>query len=147
MRVRGTDGALEPSGYQPPAARKDAAMAATPEDNRRTTDPESTPHRRAEDRESGTPVTESGKLTAREIFQKMRRPMIGLGMIGAAVPMVNATNAADQSKSDASTPALQSAGLAPTTGAGADTEEKIAAQIATTREDQEREEHITTAME
>ena len=65
-------------------------MAASSDENRPNTEPPAEPRRRAEDRSA--PSTEPGKLTAREIFQKMRRPMIGLGMIGAAVPMVNATS-------------------------------------------------------
>ena len=99
------------------------------------------PRRREEDR--ATQKEERGRLTAREIFQRMRKPMIGLGMVGAAVPMVNATNAAEQEKEAA---AMQAAGLARTTQAG-DTEEQLAEQIGQTQAEQERERHVADAVE
>lgn len=100
--------------------------------------------RREEDRRAQTATVEEepGRLTPREIFQRMRRPLIGLGMIGAAVPMVNATNEAGQPRDaeQAPQPDAQAAGHT------SDTEDRLAEQIAMSREEQEREEHVTAAV-
>jgi membrane-bound lytic murein transglycosylase MltF len=100
--------------------------------------------RRAEDR-APSASSEPGKLTAREIFQKMRRPMIGLGMIGAAVPMVNASNAAEADEAESH--ATSDTGLQNATVAGGDTEEHIASKIAMTVEEQEREANVSAAVD
>jgi soluble lytic murein transglycosylase-like protein len=117
-------------------------MAASSDDNRPKTDPE--PRRRADDSVATAP--EPGKLTAREIFQKMRRPMIGLGMIGAAVPMVNASSADPNAQPPEEAEAQPGTHIQTAAVTGADTEEHIATQIATTRADQAREQNVTEAM-
>ena len=119
-------------------------MAAPSDNTPKNPDP-SEPRRRVEDRASNTTATEPGKLTAREIFQKMRRPMIGLGMIGAAVPMVNAGNAAEKTEPQAHETTNADPLGQPTTGT--DTEEHIASKIALTVEEQEREDNIASAMD
>ena len=118
---------------------------AAPSDNKSTNPEPAQPHRRAEDRSAPATDNTPGKLTAREIFQKMRRPMIGLGMIGAAVPMVNASNAAE--KQEPQTHAATNADPLGHAATGTDTEEHIASKIALTVEEQEREDNIVAAMD
>jgi soluble lytic murein transglycosylase-like protein len=118
---------------------------AAPSDNKSTKPEPTEPRRRSEDRTGTATDNTPGKLTSREIFQKMRRPMIGLGMIGAAVPMVNASNAAE--KAEPQTHAATNADPLGQAATGTDTEENIASKIALTVEEQEREDNIVAAMD
>ena len=78
----------------------------------------------------------------RTLFQRFRRPIIGLGLAGTAIPMVNATT--PQNEEPADVPATDP-NIA--TGNVADTEEQLAGRIAETREETERAQHIDEAVQ
>jgi soluble lytic murein transglycosylase-like protein len=83
------------------------------------------------------------------VFARYRQPIIGLGLAGAALPLVNAGNTAEQKPEDASSPAAPDVASADAAAraAGHDTEERLAARIADSRATDERTTQIRAAME
>ncbi|HUF51932.1 MAG TPA: lytic transglycosylase domain-containing protein [Longimicrobiales bacterium] len=114
-------------------------MAAPRPNDRRIPPPPPPPQERRENEGKEDP----GRRSARQIFQRIRQPMIGLGMAGAAIPMVNASNVADRAKATNET---EQAGMNLHAGADSDTEDRLAEQIAATQEQQEREQHVAAAV-
>ncbi|HEX6307358.1 MAG TPA: lytic transglycosylase domain-containing protein [Longimicrobiales bacterium] len=100
-----------------------------------------TPQRRREDDNAAAATAEPEDSPWRSRLRRFRQPLIGLGLAGMALPMVQATTSetepADNGEAD---PEAARA-------AGADTEEHLAGRIAQTREQQERMRHIETAVE
>jgi soluble lytic murein transglycosylase-like protein len=130
-------------------------MAAREERNRRTgdvadsgrTDGAGTQtERRASDRRAGDRRRGEDRR-GRNLLQKYRQPLIGLGLAGMALPLVRATSAQDeagkQSPSADDQPADETAAMA----GAEDTEEALAEQIALSREEQERETAVEAAVE
>ena len=119
-----------------------------------------TPHRRAEDLETaesnapepssvpGARAATRSRRNARDFFRKVKQPLIGLGLAGAATPMIQAGSQPDSNGSGG--PANQ-AGLATdqqeATAAGADLEETIATRIGEARATAERDEAIAYAID
>jgi soluble lytic murein transglycosylase-like protein len=105
--------------------------------------------RRQSDRRQGDRRV-AGEDRRRSLLVRYRQPLIGLGLAGAAVPLVNAGNAAEQGKpEDASSPAAPDVASADAAAraAGQDTEERLAARIAETRATDDRTTQIRSAME
>jgi hypothetical protein len=91
---------------------------------------------------SAAPVTVSRR---RQMLKRFRSPLIGLGLAGMALPMVQATSRTDETPPDPrGTDADPDAAAAPTSAA--DTEERLAGQIAETREEQERSSQVEAAV-
>jgi soluble lytic murein transglycosylase-like protein len=113
----------------------DEAQADSNTPDRRSTPENETPHRRRK----------------QDFFTKYRQPLIGLGLAGAALPLVNAQqNAASEqpSTTDPSEEAPASAEAAAVAKRN-DTEETLVSQIADSRSSSEantREQHIQAAM-
>jgi len=112
------------------------------------------PRRRAEDREDASPASKEDEATdrptprrrARDFFQRFRQPLIGLGIAGAAAPMVKTTKPHEEAKPDAS--ATTPSPAQPQTAApGKDLEENIANRIAETKGGADREASVVGAME
>jgi soluble lytic murein transglycosylase-like protein len=117
------------------------------------------PRRRAEDEvpveSNSAPVegsTESKprkrRRSTRDLLTKFRQPIIGLGLAGAAAPMIANDKDAPQA-GPAETPGAQLSEATPTgeiAAAGADLEEKIANQIGEERADTRRDEAVTYAI-
>ena len=112
------------------------------------------PRRRAEDKlpeptpgDDQASTAEQPKRTSRDFFRKFRQPLIGLGLAGAATPMINAGSSGKTIEEDP-----QEAAAEPDTAAaeeieGADLEEKIATKIGETRADEERESSVVSAVD
>jgi soluble lytic murein transglycosylase-like protein len=112
--------------------------------------PERRQDRRREDA-SERRATASGDSAAgvdrrRRVMRRFRQPLIGLGLAGMAIPMVNATATQDDEEPE---PARGAAADPDTAAALAaeDTEEQLAERIAETREAAERSRHVESAME
>ena len=105
-------------------------------------------NRRQADRRTGT---ERRQSRSRELITKYRQPLIGLGLAGAAVPLVNAGRAAEQAgEEDAASSAAApdvAAALAAARAAGEDTEEQLASRIAESRATDRRAGHIQGAVQ
>ena len=114
---------------------------------------ENHPRRRAEDRDDAALSKEdeatdrpTPRRRARDFFQRFRRPLIGLGLAGAAAPMVKTPKPHEEAKPDASAPtpsAAQPQAAAP----GKDLEENIANRIAETKGGADREASVVGAMQ
>lgn len=105
--------------------------------------------RRRNDRRQGDRRV-PGEDRRRSVLVRYRQPLIGLGLAGAAVPLVNAGNAAEQAKpEDASSPAAPDVASADAAAraAGHDTEERLATRIAESRATDERTTQIRAAMD
>jgi soluble lytic murein transglycosylase-like protein len=115
------------------------------EDDHQTTSP-SRPNRRAGDRrESDAP--EDGERGGRKLLRRFRQPLIGLGLAGMAFPLVRATTPQGETpQGDADADELAATEATPR-AEGQDTEEALAEQIALSREEQEREDQVESAME
>src|SRR5690606_27473031 len=115
-------------------------MSDTTDRDRRRSDDEPSPQRRSSDVEGADTATEP--VSFRDRLRRWRRPLIGLGIAGASLPMVQATTA-----SPAAQPAREDA-ADPETAAAAegDVEEKIVDKIAVSREEQERTRHVEEAV-
>jgi soluble lytic murein transglycosylase-like protein len=139
------------------AAREpfDHHSASEPESvNRRSGDtaPEHAGRRSGDRAESGAgaPPSATGAAAGgrgRNAFRRFRRPLIGLGLAGMALPMVRATSA-EQAAADEPDDA-QDTGMpeTATVGSGADAEDQLAERVAASRADQAREQQVTTAVE
>ncbi|CAN5636861.1 hypothetical protein BH23GEM9_BH23GEM9_06220 [soil metagenome] len=101
---------------------------------------------RIEERRTAGPASEvqRGRRGGR-LMQRYRQPLIGLGLAGMALPLVRATT--PQAGADNEPDASQAPDQTALAGTGQDTEENLAEQIAASREDQEREEHVTQAVD
>jgi soluble lytic murein transglycosylase-like protein len=128
-------------------------MAAPEERNRRNEDAgETRPNRRAEDSgmDAGTAVGEGGGRSRRQLMKRFRQPLIGLGLAGMAFPLVKATSPQEEAatgEGDGQAADELAAAQAPAGGDALDTEEALAEQIAESREEQERTQHVEQAME
>jgi hypothetical protein len=97
--------------------------------------------RREEDRAAGSSVAEGGS-SRQGRFRRFRQPLIGLGLAGMALPMVQATTTRPTEPApdtDAADPDMAAA-------ATGDVEENLASRIAETREDAARNQQIEEAM-
>lgn len=117
------------------------------------------PRRRAEDQElpAGTPEEPATaapekprkRRSARDLLTKFRQPIIGLGLAGAATPLIGSDK--DTSQSAPLDTAESQPSPAAATGElvteGADLEEKIANKIGETRATSERDEAVTYAVD
>ena len=112
------------------------------------------PRRRAEDKlpeptpgDDQASTADRPKRNSRDFFQKFRQPLIGLGLAGAATPLINASKSGKTIEMDP----LQASAEPDTAAAeeieGADLEEKIATKIAETRADDERETTVISAVD
>jgi hypothetical protein len=100
--------------------------------------------RRADDRRQGD-RRQGGDRRARELMQRYRQPIIGLGLAGLALPLVRAT---DPGQGDmAATEPEQDASPAEAVALAEDAEEMLAEQIALSREDAAREEQVLEAVD
>jgi soluble lytic murein transglycosylase-like protein len=139
------------------AAREpfDQHSASEPESaNRRSGDtaPEHAGRRSGDRAGSGAGAAPSATGAAaggsrRNAFRRFRRPLIGLGLAGMALPMVRATSA-EQAAADEPDDG-QDTGLpeTATVGSDADAEDQLAERVAASRADQAREQQVTTAVE
>jgi soluble lytic murein transglycosylase-like protein len=93
--------------------------------------------------DAGAPAGTPERRTARELFRKFRQPIIGLGMAGAALPMVQAQSQHDAAPEPVDTAPANDVAAARAT---ADTEDALVEQIAESREDQERSTHVEEAV-
>jgi hypothetical protein len=107
------------------------------------------PNRRAEDHltETGgdSNVAQKGRST-RDFFRKVKQPLIGLGLAGAATPLIRT----DKEAGVTPQPEPQTAGASTNqeaTAQGADLEESIATRIGEARVDSERDQIVTSAVE
>lgn len=84
-----------------------------------------------------------------DAFRRLRGPLIGLGLVGAAVPLVRAAPGGEPQEGGEQGEALDegAAAAAAATAEGLDLEDQLATRIATTREDAEREERIDAAVD
>jgi len=105
-----------------------------PVDRRTTPQPE-----RRERRDTPSPAPGRKSLSRR-----LRRPLIGLGLAGTALPMVNATSQPQDQPEPADAAADPQVAGANVAG---DTEEQLAGKIAETRAQAERDRHIQSAVE
>jgi hypothetical protein len=112
------------------------------------------PRRRAEDKlpeptpgDDQASTAEQPKRTSRDFFQKFRQPLIGLGLAGAATPMINAGNGGKTIEEDPLEAAAEPDTAAAEEIEGADLEEKIATRIGETRADDERESSVISAVD
>jgi soluble lytic murein transglycosylase-like protein len=84
-----------------------------------------------------------------DVFRRFRQPLIGLGLAGMAVPMVQATNA--QQRSADAEPDVEPAPLAQDETAAAapagDVEDQLAERIGTSQADASRERQVASAMD
>ena len=113
------------------------------------------PRRRAEDREPSNAERPVGQPTekprfrrrARDFFQRFRQPLIGLGLAGAAAPMVRTTKAEEAKAEEAPDVAAETTtpAAAPAEERG-DLEDRLASQIAEATVDEDREKSVTGAM-
>jgi hypothetical protein len=145
----GTDGALlaGPKSLHDKAcrSRKESADMTAPEHrNRRAEDATEPAHPNRREEDGGEVGT---RQRSRKLLKKFRQPLIGLGLAGMAFPLVRATTPQEELDGDAEPTDELAATDAEARGEGQDTEEALAEQIALTRAEQEREDHITSAME
>ena len=116
---------------------------AAPEQHRRMTD-ESQEHD-SQDRRSTADNDTPHRRRKQDLLRKYRQPLIGLGLAGAAMPLVNATASVDQPDDSSATNA--SADPRTATASGADAEEALVGKIAESRAVDARQQHIKAAME
>ena len=83
----------------------------------------------------------------REILKRFRSPLIGLGLAGMALPMVQATSRTDETPQPRPSDADADPDSAAAAASAADTEERLAGQIAETREQQERSQQVDSAVD
>jgi soluble lytic murein transglycosylase-like protein len=123
-------------------------MADRERDDRRSSDAPQPPtrSRRVGDGDTGA-ATQARPSRRQRLMKQYRQPLIGLGLAGMALPMVRATNAPQRGGEDEDTEAPAAPDPVNTPVASIDTEEALAERIATTREEQEREEHVSRAMD
>jgi Transglycosylase SLT domain len=121
---------------------------AAPAERRERDDHAHPTRRRASDRlPEPQPRTRQG---ARTLLQRLKQPIIGLGLAGAAFPIVNAgSQSAEPTGTDPDVPEPQPLRPAsPETVArhAQEVEENVVEQIAVSREEEEREDHVSGAV-
>ena len=103
--------------------------------------------RRAADRPDST-ATAGDQQRPRNLFQRLRQPIIGLGLVGASFPLIRAQSAASELASSTPLPEPHQPASPDTLKRHAqDPEENIVTQIAVSREEEEREEHVGGAVD
>jgi soluble lytic murein transglycosylase-like protein len=115
-----------------------------PRDRRNTEMDTGTPSRRGGDHAAGTSSAPTAGRSPRDVFRRFRQPLIGLGLAGLAIPMVQATSG-EQAESEEAEPADERDTYAPE--AAADPEEQLVERIAVSQEEQAREEQVDRAVE
>lgn len=118
--------------------------------HRRQDDPQNTagdasPRGRREDdsASAGASTATSERSSRRQMYKRFRQPLIGLGLAGMALPMVQATNA-DRPNEPA--PDMDAADPDAAAAATGDVEENLVNRIAETKADAERTQQIEEAM-
>lgn len=101
------------------------------------------PDRRHEDRRGSDDGPPSSGERRRALLTRFRQPLIGLGLAGMALPMVQATTADPNLASQEGDEETDPNAVAAT---NADTEEALAERIAESREEQERSAHVDEAV-
>jgi membrane-bound lytic murein transglycosylase MltF len=91
----------------------------------------------------GADAKAEGSERRQAFFRRYRQPLIGLGLAGMALPMVQATTTTSP---DEPVPDTDPADAETAAAAAADTEENLVNQIAETREEQARREQVEAAM-
>jgi soluble lytic murein transglycosylase-like protein len=122
---------------------------ANPGEQRRASDDPDQPHNGPE-RRSDRENTTSHRRRKQDFFQKYRQPLIGLGMAGAAIPLVNAqqNDASLQNTEPADEAAATGdAAAAAAAGTNADAEEALVGKIAQSRATDQRAAHIKSAVD
>ena len=100
--------------------------------------------RREDDSASaGASTATSRESSRKDLFKRFRQPLIGLGLAGMALPMVQATSSARPEEPAPDTDAADPDAAAAATG---DVEENLVNRIAETRAETERRQHIESAM-
>lgn len=100
--------------------------------------------RREDDSASaGASTATAGGSNRKELFKRFRQPLIGLGLAGMALPMVQATNT---ERPDEPAPDTDAADPDAAAAAAGDVEENLVNRIAETRADAERTQQIEEAM-
>lgn len=116
--------------------RQDDSQNAAGDDSRRG--------RREDDSASAGASTAMSERSSRtRLFKRFRQPLIGLGLAGMALPMVQATTAA---KPDEPAPDTDAADPDAAAAAAGDVEENLVNRIAETRADAQRTQEIEAAM-
>jgi hypothetical protein len=109
--------------------------------------------RRAADRPADcTPAAASKGAKSRSLFRRLRQPIIGLGLAGAAFPLIQAQGAQPQGPSTVPEPVPQPQPQQPAAPDviarhEQDTEEHVVEKIAVSKEEEEREQHVTKAVD
>ena len=121
--------------------------SAEPRDRRTHRGDTGSTERRLGDRRQHSEGPPNGQERRRTLISRYRQPLIGLGLAGMALPMVRATSVAPADAGprpggEANADADAAARLA----ADAVTEEQVAEQIAVSREEQARAEHVEEAV-
>jgi soluble lytic murein transglycosylase-like protein len=95
-----------------------------------------------------TEIDNPHRRRKQDFFRKYRQPLIGLGLVGTALPLVNAQQKADQENAEPLEPAAQAPASdeAAAVASRNDTEESIVAKIADSRATDERDVHIKAAV-
>jgi hypothetical protein len=122
---------------------------ATPAERRNCDDHAQPDRRRVSDR-LPEPPARSQPGGARTLFQRFRHPIIGLGLAGAAFPLVNAGSSKSAEPAEPMPQPPQPEQAAPPETVAQhqqEVEENVVEQIAVSREEQEREEHVTSAVD
>lgn len=123
----------------------------TTPDPRRNEHPERRHDRRREDaserRAGASGGTAAGADRRRRVLQRFRQPLIGLGLAGMAIPMVNATGTQNDEEPEPARGAAADRDTAAALASAEDTEEQLAERIAETREAAERSRHVESAMD
>jgi hypothetical protein len=125
---------------------------ATPTERRERDDHAHPTRRRAADRVP-EPARKPRVAGARSMFQRFRQPIIGLGLAGVAFPLVNASQSAgggapQPEPSPGPEPAQPQAPASPQSVAqhAREVEDNVDEQIAVSKEEQKREQHIARAV-
>jgi hypothetical protein len=122
-------------------------MAAPGTRRRREDDPqrepgEGSPHRRRAEDAAGTVEPRMAGARRQDFLRRFRQPLIGLGLAGMALPMVQATSTKTDDPARDTDPADPETAAA----AGEDTEENLVNRIAETREEAARTREVEDAM-
>ena len=118
----------------------------TPEEHRRSSDDSAADLPSGSERRRGQADT-AHRRRKQDFFQKYRQPLIGLGLAGAALPLVNAQQNPDAESGTATGEEAPASDQATTAASRAtDAEEKLVAKIADSRVNDERTSHIQSAV-
>lgn len=122
---------------------------ATPTERRERDDHAHPNRRRASDRLPETP--KKTRAGTRSLFHRLRQPIIGLGLVGAAFPFVNAGSSRPSEPVQPLPPTPEPQPLQPASPEtvaqhAQEVEENVVEKIAVSKEEQDREDQVTRAM-